>query len=110
MSEKLKNCDAELVTTLNKISRYSDKIVTTIEKYIGYLEDLVSMGIKDEQICAQIENLKVLIEPFRKAFDANMSQLNSKTYKLCDELETIDKFKYSDDNMSSIMGVLAAFL
>lgn len=110
MSDNLKNCDAELAAVLNKINRYSDKLVRTIEQYIKYLEDLVSLGINDKLITAQIENLKALVQPLKEAFDANMSQLSKKTYAFCDELDRIDSFTYSDDNMSSIFGALSVFL
>lgn len=110
MSNNLKISEGEFSIYKNKISTYCDFLSESIDSYIAVLDEVLSIGINDVKITNAITDLKTRIKPIAENLESSSSSVNSSLSIFLSDVESEDKFNYSDEGMSSIFSILSMFL
>ena len=110
MSNNLKISEAEFSVYINKLSSYSRFLSSSLDSYIKILDTVLQLGINDQEITKAISELKENIKPIATNLESSASSVKSLSGEYISSIETEDKFKYSDEGMSSVFSILSMFL
>ena len=110
MSDSLKLSEAEFSIYENKLSSYSQFLSESIDTYISILDEVLSIGINDIKVTSAINELKEKLRPISQNIESSTSAVKNATSGFVSDVETEDRFNYSDEGMSSIFSILSMFL
>lgn len=102
--------ESEMSIAANKLLDYAEFLGACVDEYVKLLQELKSRGIKDEKVCARIEELICSIMPYRNNIFAEGEELKNVVNKSIKELADADKYTFNSDAMNSIPSIVSALL
>ena len=102
--------ECEISIAANQIENYAEFLGDCLQEYQNILTELKTKGIRDEKVCAQIDELIDTISPYKHHIYQEGKNLKNMANMAMREVENIDKYTFTFDIMSSIRSILSRFL